>query len=326
MQRTLAPLRISLIGGGTDYEKFYKYFNGRVINLTCNKYVEISIGSFSEIEKLDSKRRILINNVGLEVFSNLSSFEEPYLRHVIKHFMPVNIGIACDSDIPLDGMGLGWSGSFVVALIFALISFEGRRWGEKDIVRDAYKFEHEIMGEPGGKQDHCAAAWGGFNFFEFDENGSVLRKSIKMEKSRLNDFLSYLMLFDSGIRESPGKVLREQQSKIPSCFRQLRTLSDMVLEFHCELEQGSFESCGRLLHEAWHLKKQFSNSVSNDKIDASYDRAIRAGALGGKIMGPGGGGLLLLMVKPENQEKVYSELAGLRKMSFDFEPSGVRSG
>ena len=325
MKTILAPLRISLIGGGTDYESFYKYYPGRVISFACDKSVSLTIGSFFEIDKFQFKRKILLDSAGKEVFNNLSPMETLYVRQAINRFMASgNFGITCNSDLMFNEMGLGWSGSFLVALFSALLSFENKHWGQKEILTEAYNLEHQIMKEPGGKQDHCAAVWGGFNFFEFNENGSVNRKKIEFSEERLKNFTDHLMFFDSGIREVSSKVLREQQAKIPSCFRQLRMLSDMVLEFYCELERGSFESCGVLLHEAWELKKKFSSSISNNKIDDIYDRARKAGALGGKIMGPGGGGCLLLMVRPQDRDKIRAALYDLREMGFSLEPNGAR--
>lgn len=328
MIKTRAPLRISLVGGGTDFEKFFQYYDGRVISLAIDKYVRVSIDpSFDEDIPSADFRSLSVEDINgeKEIARHAGHLKNRRLGGVLRHFIiHGGMKIVCESDLPSHEMGSGSCASLTVALMRALLAFLGKNWDKREIAEQAYNLENNILREPGGKQDQYAAAFGGFNFFEFLPNEPVRRKAIALDGERLQNFLDHLMLFDSGIKQEPNGVLSEQQSKIPSCFRKLRQLSDLVLEFRCELEQGSFVKCGELLHEAWELKKQLSSTVSNPVIDAFYERARGAGALGGKILGPGGGGLMLLCVPPERRENVRSELGELREIGFGMDREGVK--
>jgi D-glycero-alpha-D-manno-heptose-7-phosphate kinase len=195
-----------------------------------------------------------------EIVDRPKQLQNIYIREALKKFYISGVEINCESDVNYPGLGLGWSASFVVALWKAILKFTGKNWDKNELAKEAYEFESKFLGEPGGKQDQYAAVYGGFNYLEFGPDIDFKRKPIIFNAPdkvlRTNDFFNHLMLFKTKSNGEQKVVLTEQQSNIPSCFRFLRQLSDLVLEFKCELEQGSFAHCGGLLHEAWELKKK----------------------------------------------------------------------
>ncbi|MEM2117321.1 MAG: kinase, partial [Thermoplasmata archaeon] len=234
------------------------------------------------------------------------------------------IQIISITEIPSRGTGLGSSSSFLVGLLNALHAWRGEAVSPKQIAEEAVKIEREILKEPGGKQDQYMAAFGGINLMEFfpDENVSVKPTLLKAEdRKMLNDHL--IMLY-TGIERDSTKIHNEQMNTVDDRVENYRKMVEIAYKTYNLFSRGKWEDLGYLLHENWMMKKELSNGITNEKIDEWYKRAIDAGAIGGKLMGAGGGGFLLFFISPEKRENLKNALRELPEEQFKFEPFGSR--
>ena len=313
-----APFRISFFGGGTDYPDWYKEHKGAVLATTINKYCYITCRYLPPF--FDYKHRIVYSKT--ELVKNVDEILHVSVKNTLK-FMDIKKGIEIhhDGDLPAR-IGLGSSSSFTVGLLHTLYALKGIMPSNMQLAQGAIYIEQELNKENVGSQDQALAAFGGFNRIDFegDNHLSVRRMTIGSEKLKL--FQSHLMLFFTGFSRIASEVAREQIENIPRKKRELTIMYELVDKATRILNGNSLTDFGKLLNETWQLKRGLSNKITTPHIDDIYETALRAGALGGKLLRAGGGGFMLLFVEPEKQAKVKSELKHLLHVPLEFEDLG----
>jgi D-glycero-alpha-D-manno-heptose-7-phosphate kinase len=316
---TQTPLRISFVGGGTDLPKFYKQHGGAVISSGIDKYV------FSIVkERFDQD--IYLNYMKKEIVSSVSEIQHELMREAMKKAgVKSSVEITTLSDIPASGSGLGSSSSVTVALLQSLYLHAGIIVDAERLAREACEIEIDILGGPIGKQDQYIAAYGGLNLFEFNKDGSVTVIPIKIDEHKYNYLNSCLLLYFTGKTRSANTILAEQNSKIADTANILQKMRDQATKVKNELEKENIDYIGEALAEGWELKKQLAGGVSNLDIDKMYEKALKAGAIGGKIAGAGGGGFLLLYAPLKNHENIRRALSNYREMPFNLSKDGSKS-
>lgn len=323
---TRAPLRISFVGGGTDIEEFYRQYTGRVISVTIDKFVYIvaNPGTFSD--------KITVKYSETESVLNLEDLKHDRFKEAMSQAgVGPGIEIASFADLPYK-TGLGSSSSFTVALVKALYSMQGKKISKEDVADKACKIEIDSLGEPIGKQDQYAAAFGGFNVIEFKTDGTIEVEPVFIDylfKSKLEE---HMMLFYTGMTREASSVLGEQKQKIKDNLETYKKMSDSVLVFKDKVLNSDIVGMAEMLDEAWMRKKTLASTVTNSQTDELYDVAKSNGALGGKILGAGGGGCLLFFVPPESRSKVRQalekkakelNLSDFKDIHFGFTQGGV---
>jgi D-glycero-alpha-D-manno-heptose-7-phosphate kinase len=312
------PFRMSFVGGGTDLASFYQHEPGAVLSIAIDKYVYITVN-----RRFDSTLRISYSKT--EIVDTVDAVHHPLFREAMR-LTGVDSGVEATSiaDIPA-GTGLGSSSSFTVGLLHALQAYRGRYCTAAALAEAACRLEIEILKEPIGKQDQYAAAFGGFRKYQFNPDGSVFVDPLICSPDVLQQFFSHLVLFYLGGAREARSVLNEQQNNALNKLDYLRRLRDLVERFWCVLVRGKdVRECGELLHSGWTYKKQLASNISNPAIDAYYERARAAGALGGKLLGAGSGGFLLLFCEPSKQDALRQSLQGVREFEFSFESEGSK--
>ena len=315
------PLRISFVGGGSDISSFYHHEPGAVVSTAINKYIYIAVN-----RQFDG--RILINYSKTEVVTKISDIENNLVREALK-LTGVKGGIHINSiaDIPSEGTGMGSSSSYVVGLLNALYAYQGKHVNAEKLARQACQIEIDILKKPIGKQDQYIAAYGGLEYIKFNSDDSVYTDPIICKTETKKILEKRLLLFYTGITRSSDPILAKQTSNMASQIEKRKIMTKMVHlagEMHDALNENKLDSFGRLLHENWILKKQMAEGVSNPKIDKWYEAALRNGAIGGKLLGAGGGGFLLFYAPEEKHKKIISTLSGLSCQKFSFEPQGSK--
>lgn len=319
---TRTPFRMSFFGGGTDYPAWYAEHGGAVLATSINKYCYITCRYLPPF--FEHKHRIvhsLIENV-----QHVDEIKHPAVRAILGWAgCERGLEIHHDGDLPARS-GLGSSSSFTVGLVHALATMEGRYASKEALAKDAIHIEQHVIGENVGSQDQVSAAYGGFNRIDFHRNGSFSTAPVVLRPERLADFQNHLMLCFTGFSRIASEVAKSQIDNFSKRESQLIRMREMVEEAILVLqdERLPITEIGKLMHEGWLLKRSLSDKVSTDAIDFLYEEALRAGASGGKIMGAGGGGFLLLVVRPELQDQVRDRLKHLIHVPFQFEDSGSR--
>lgn len=319
---TKTPYRISFFGGGTDHPLWFKEHGGKVLATTIDKYCYISLRHLPPF--FDHKYRIVYSKI--EDINSINEIKHPAVKEVLKYFHSnEGVEIHHDGDLPAKS-GLGSSSSFTVGLINAMNALEGEYCSPYELASTAIHIEQDLIKECVGSQDQISAAYGGFNEIEFFKDGtfSVEPKLISQERKReLND---HLMLFFTGVSRFSSKIAESLISNMENCSSQLHELHNMVDEGSKILSNTNIplEEFGKLLDRTWRNKRSLSNMITNTKIDDLYNAAIKAGALGGKILGAGGGGFVLFFVKPEHQEKVKTALSNFTYVPFKFDNTGSK--
>jgi D-glycero-alpha-D-manno-heptose-7-phosphate kinase len=313
------PFRISFFGGATDFPEFYEEHGGAVLLTGIDKYCYLSIHTLSPF----FKHRFRASYARTESVLTPAEFEHPLIRESLLH-LNVQQGLEISHVADLPGRtGLGSSSSFTVGLLHALHVFLGQRVTAEDLAREAITVERERVGDAGGHQDQYAAAYGGFIRIDFGPGARVSVKRLPVGSQRIRELESRLLLFYMGIEQSSERILTEQQSRTALNVPALRTMLRMVdTAEHLVTGGGDIDDFGRLLHEAWQAKKGLSTGISNGTIDAAYEAARQAGALGGKLLGAGGRGFLLVFAAPEHQDAIRQRLAHLQEVKFQFAPGG----
>ncbi|MBI2495633.1 MAG: kinase [Candidatus Omnitrophica bacterium] len=315
------PFRISFFGGGTDYPVWYREHGGAVLATTINKYCYITCRWLPPF--FEHRSRIVYSKV--ETVASNGQIEHPAVRGVLQ-FLQIERGVEVhhDGDLPAR-TGLGSSSSFTVGLLHALYGLKGIMPSKPQLARDATYMEQELLKEHVGSQDQIMAAFGGFNRIDFSTDGSFRVSPVILDEERLALLEDHLMLVFTGLSRTASEIAAAQVEAIPEKRRQLHAMCGMVEEA-MRLLQGrdDLERFGRLLHEGWLLKRSLTNRISTPLIDELYEASRRAGALGGKLLGAGGGGFLLLFVRPEEQAQVRQALGGLLHVPFRVEHSGSR--
>ena len=317
---TRTPFRISFFGGGTDYPVYYKEHGGAVLSTTINKYCYINCRYLPPF--FDYKYRIRYTM--REETKNVSEIEHPSVRECLK-FVNAGKGIEMvhTSDIPARS-GIGSSSSFTVGFLNALYALSGKMVTKRQLAREAIHVEQSIIKENVGSQDQVAAAFGGINKIEFGGDREFYVTPITIKENKLNKLQDSLMFFYTGFVRNASEIAGEQINATPSKKKELDLMVEMVDEAVNILNADSddINDFGKLLHESWKIKRSLTNLITNDKIDQIYDAAIKAGALGGKLLGAGGGGFVLFYVPPACQARVKEKLRNLLLVPFRFENLG----
>lgn len=312
------PYRISFFGGGTDYRPYFMEYGGSVLSTTINRYCYITLRKLPPF--FEHKSRLSYSKI--ELFSNIDELEHPSVRECLRYTGCNRVSITHDGDLPARA-GLGTSSTFTVGMLNALHALKGEYVDPLTLACEAIHVEQDMIQENVGVQDQLAAAIGGLNRLYFSAEGYDYRPIILSEK-RKQEFNDHLMLFFTGIFRYATEVAAEQIKNTKSKLKELHEMSKMVDIGEELLCKGDLEGFGKLLHESWLLKRGLSSKISTSDIDILYQRALKAGAIGGKLLGAGGGGFLLLFVLPEKQEAVKKELSELLYVPFEMGRLGSR--
>jgi D-glycero-alpha-D-manno-heptose-7-phosphate kinase len=316
------PFRISFFGGGTDYPDWFRDHGGAVLSTSINKYCYISVRPLPPF--FEHRYRIVYSIV--ENVREIAEIKHPAVRTVLEWACcDRGLEIHHDGDLPARS-GLGSSSAFTVGLINALRALEGRPISKAELAKHAIYVEQCLIREPVGSQDQLAAAFGGFNKISFKPDGTSDVAPMILAAERVSCLEQHLMLFFTGISRNASDVARTKIENFKNRRDELTTMRRMVDAAIEILNSPStpLVEFGRMLHEAWLLKRRLSDRVSTPYIDQIYDRACGAGAIGGKLLGAGGGGFVLLFVEPQNQIPVKAALKELINVPFRFERSGSR--
>lgn len=313
------PLRMSFVGGGSDLPAFYREHGGAVISTAINKYVFVTAN-----KKFDDGVRVAYSQT--EEVASASEVRHALVRAAMGLLgLRGGVEITTVADIPSRGTGLGSSSSFTVALLHALHAFQGRYVNTTQLAEEACRIEIDICGEPIGKQDQYAAAIGGLNVIEFRPDDTVGVTPVICHPATVARLQSSLLMLYTGITRSASSLLREQSQDVSSDQAKKATLRRMVelcYTLRDELQADNLDAFGEVLHENWELKKSLASRISSSEIDDWYRSARRHGATGGKILGAGAGGFLLLSAPPERHAAICHALSSLRPIPFEFDRFG----
>ena len=312
------PLRISFFGGGTDFRAFFMQEGGCVLSSAIDKYIFVTIK-----ERFDRKLRIGYTQT--EMVDEVDQIHHELIRESLRITrIDRGVEITTMGDIPSEGSGLGSSSTVTVGALHAMYAYMGEIVPAERLAREACAIEIETLKKPIGIQDQYIAAYGGFRFFEFLPDGTVTVERVLLSPETERAVNSNFMLFFTGVSRDSSSVLREQVNNLKDRLSELREIKDMAREARCAVEKENFEALGVLLHRSWELKKRLAGTISNGRINEMYETARRAGAIGGKIAGAGGGGFLLLYVPFEHQNRVRMALHGLQELPFRLEADGTK--
>lgn len=312
------PLRISFFGGGTDFPSFFMDEGGCVLSSAIDKYIFVTVK-----ERFDKKLRIGYTQT--EMVDNLDVIHHDLIRESLRLTgIREGIEITTMGDIPSEGSGLGSSSTVTVGSLHALYAYSGEIVSAERLAREACGIEIDVLKKSIGIQDQYIAAYGGLRFFEFKQDGEVEVQKINISVDAYRVLNDNFLLFFTGVSRQAHTILDEQKNKIKDRITELREIKQMAYEAKANIESEEFDSFGELLHRSWELKKRLSQTISNDHINNMYESARRAGAIGGKIAGAGGGGFLLLYVPYERQKAVRSALNGLQELPFLLESDGTK--
>lgn len=313
------PFRISFFGGGTDYPTWFEKHGGAVLATTINKYCYITCRYLPPF--FNHKYRITYSKI--EHVGDVNEIDHPSVREIIK-FLGIDGGLEIhhDADLPAR-TGLGSSSSFTVGLLNVLSALKGQILDKMQLAMEAIKIEQEVIKENVGCQDQLQAAFGGFNIIEFKNNRGIVVKPVTITQEKIQNLNDHLMLFFTGFSRFASEIAKEQIKNIPNRKRELKEMHQLVNEALVVLQgKSEITDFGRLLHESWLLKRTLSHKITNPTIDEMYELARSSGAIGGKLLGAGGGGFLLIFAKPEKQEFIKMKMKSLLYVPFNFDSSG----
>ena len=320
---TRSPLRISLGGGGTDLPSYYERYGGFLIAAAIDKHVYVTVmRPFVE--------GIYLKYSHLEHVEQVDQVEHPIIREALRmmNLKTPQIEITTLADIPA-GTGLGSSGSFTTALVKALYAHRRRLLHASEVARIACEIEIEKLGEPIGKQDQYIAAYGGVTCFDFNPDGSVNAKPLNVSMDTMFDLEDNLLLFFTGFSRSAGSILSDQKKRSenldPEMIENLHYVKDLGYRSQKALEAGRCAEFGALMHEHWEHKKKRTKGMSNTKIDEWYEYGLQNGAIGGKLVGAGGGGFLLFYAEDRKRLRQAMSHAGLDEVRFRFDFEGTKT-
>lgn len=312
------PLRISFFGGGTDFPSFFMEEGGCVLSSAIDKYIFVTV-------KKRFDRKLRIGYTQTEMVDEVSQIHHEMIREALL-LTGVSHGIEVTTmgDIPSEGSGLGSSSTVTVGAVHALHTYLGNIVTVEQLAREACDIEIGRLGKPIGIQDQYIAAYGNLRFFEFCPDGQVKVEKVTLDADLRRELNDRFLLFFTGISRKADSVLTEQKSNIKDRMSVLREIRDMAYQAKSDLQAGQFDAFGSLLHRSWELKKRMAGQISNGTIDEMYDAARRAGAIGGKITGAGGGGFILLCAPHEKHQTIRQALNGLQELPFQLEPDGTK--
>lgn len=313
------PFRVSFFGGGTDFPVWYKEKAGAVLSTTIDKYCYISCRRLPPF--FEYKHRIVYSKH--EHINEIEEIIHPAVKEIFR-FMNIKEGLEIhhDGDLPAR-TGLGSSSSFTVGLLHALYALRGKVVSKEKLARDSIYIEQEMIRENVGSQDQMAVAFGGLNKITFNGNHNIVVTPMTLTQERLQEFQNCLMLFFTGFTRFASEIESEKIKQIKRNESELKRMYEMVDEAINILNgEDDIFDFGKMLHESWKLKKYLSDKVSTPHIDNIYETAIRHGAIGGKILGAGGGGFILFFTPPENRDRLKDGLKNLLHVPFHFDTTG----
>ncbi|MDD5111132.1 MAG: GHMP kinase [Candidatus Altiarchaeota archaeon] len=311
------PFRISFAGGGSDLKEYYRHSPGAVTSTAINKYMYVTVNKRFE-------KTVRVSYSKTEIVENADQLNHELIRAAMKKTgVTSGVEITTIADVPAKS-GLGSSSSLTVGVLNALYAFQGKHRSPEQLAREACEIEIDIVKEPIGKQDQYAAAYGGLNYIRFNSDETVDVQPVSCTKDVKEELSDSLLMFYLGAREGERSILKEQSKKTHVNLDTIGRMAALAGETRKAIESGDLSGFGRLLHEGWEFKKKLASGISNPRIDDIYGRAQKAGALGGKVLGEGGGGFVLLYCEKSNQQKLRESLADLSEFEFAFEPFGSR--
>lgn len=317
---TQTPFRMSFFGGGTDFSSFYNEHGGAVLSTTFDKYCYVTVRHLPRFFEYSTH----LTYSQTEKVNSTDEIKHPAIRNAMKMLDMHELRLTYESDLPARS-GLGTSSSFAVGMLEAFYALKGKYVDKRKLADDAIYLERILCQEAGGIQDQIAASFGGFNRINFSKSGYTVHPVIisTERKKNLND---HLMLFFTGFSRFSADIQKTTEKSINDKMKDLLEIYHLVEEAEKILtdKMVSLDEFGKLLHYTWQLKRGISSSITTDSIDAQYEKAIKAGALGGKLLGAGGGGFLLFYVPMEKKEKVKNALRELLYVPFHFENEGTK--
>jgi len=317
-----SPLRVSLGGGGTDLASYYSKNIGFVISAAINKYVYVTITQ-------PFRPGIYLKYSSIEKTNDIKKVKHPIIREVLKEekLTGKSLELTTLADIP-SGTGLGSSGSFTTALIKAIYFKQKKIISGKKLAEKACKIEIEKLNEPSGKQDQYISSFGGINCFKFEKSGNVQVNPLKIDEKNLEKLENNLLLFYTGFTRRSKKILITQKNnsktKDSEMIKKLDKIKKIGLETKKFLEKGDFDSFANIMNQHWIEKKQRSGLMSNDKIDLLYNQGLKNGAIGGKLVGAGGGGFLMFYANDKEKLKNYFNKQNIEEVEFKFDYEGSK--
>lgn len=313
------PFRISFFGGGTDYPVWYKDHSGAVLAATINKYCYINCRYLPPF--FEHKSRIIWSK--MEYVNDISEIQHASVRACLKYAkIDHGVEIHHDGDLPAR-TGMGSSSAFTVGLLHGLYALKGKMPTKRQLALDAIHIEQDVLKENVGCQDQAQAAFGGFNLVEFGGTKHLAVTPVTLTPQKLNAFQDHLMLFFTGFSRTASDIAEEQIKKTPDKKKELKTMLEMVAKAAQILNSDKdLYQFGKLLHDNWQLKRKLTSKITNQEIDDIYSLATKAGALGGKLLGAGGGGFMLIFARPKDQPKIKEKLKKLLYVPFRFESLG----
>jgi D-glycero-alpha-D-manno-heptose-7-phosphate kinase len=316
---TQTPIRISFLGGGTDFRQFFTQEEGWVVSSAIDRYIFVII-------KQRFDRRIRVGYTRTELVDSVSELKHELVREALrKTGIDRGVEISTMGDIPAAGSGMGSSSTVTVGLLNAMYHYLGSPKEPETLAREACEIEIDVLGKPIGLQDQYIAAYGGLRFIHFEREGRVRVSSLGLGDTECRRLSRNLMLFFTNVTRKAESVLEEQVNNLNGNLEVLREMKKLALLARAALEAGEFDEFGSLLHRGWEFKKTLASRVTNGSIDAIYESARKAGALGGKITGAGGGGFLLLYCPQHRQDEVRKALRDLPELPFNLERDGSKA-
>ena len=315
---TQTPLRIGLLGGGTDLPDYYREYGGRVLNCAIDKYIYVIVK-----QRFDDD--IYVNYSRKEIVSQVGDLEHELVREaMLMTGVTKGVEITTLADIPSTGSGLGSSSAVTVGLLHALFAYQGSQVSAEELAQRACDIEIERCGKPIGKQDQYIAAFGGIRDIRFGPGEEVVAEELGLPADERRALQHQIMLFYTGITRSANTILAEQNANIAATQPQLQLLRDLAGFAVDRLRSGDVDAIGPALRESWEAKRKLASGVSNGQIDAAVGRALDAGASGAKLTGAGGGGFLLVICPMERQRAVRRILADMRELPIKLDRLGSR--
>lgn len=311
------PLRISFLGGGTDFPSYFLEEGGCVLSTAIDKYIFVTI-------KKRFDQRVRVGYTKTEMVEDLDDLQHDLIREALrKTGISAGVEVTTMGDIPSEGSGLGSSSTVTVGALHAMYAYLGELPSASQLAREACEIEIDTLGAPIGVQDQYIAAHGGFRFIEFNTSGEISVSRVPLEESCLRVMNENTMLFFTGMTRKSKTILTEQKANIVDRRAVLNDLKGLAHEARSALMKGNIDQLGTLLHQNWMLKKRLATQISNPVIDDLYEAALKAGAIGGKISGAGGGGFLLLYC-PHEKKQAVRETLKLQELPFQMAIDGSK--
>lgn len=314
------PMRMSFFGGGTDFPEFFREHSGAVISTTFDKYCHVNVREMPDLFEY----KTYLSYAQIEKVNSSDEVQHPAIRNAMKWLGLEKICLNYDADLPAK-TGLGTSSAFSVGMLNAFYTMQGIEKSKRELADGAIYLERTLCNEDGGIQDQIASAFGGFNRIDFSAEGYTVTP-IDFAAGRKQQLEENLMLFFTGlsrfsfqIQKSTKKLLNQNTERLTKILKMVDNAEDILTN-----DERSLDDFGLLLNETWQQKRGMNAEISTDYIDISYQKAIAAGALGGKLLGAGGGGCLLFYVTPDKQEKVRNSLCDMHEIKFKFENEGTK--